>query len=290
MLTHEQNTYSESTAPEAATEESKSPLTLHRVTTGIRDCLFGLPAWSRYRWTKPKTILVLGMHRSGTSWLTRVVNLCGASLGGAVAGPNPWNQTGHWESLEGILVNDLILSSSGGSWDRPPEHLSCDHLIRWRMKWFLGGLHREGTAIWKDPRTVLTFPLWKPLLQRYSILAIIRHPLSVARSLQRRNGFSLEKGVDLWRQYNERLLMLCDQERQVYWCDFDSGPEHVVEVVQRLGEQVGLSVNQKAVDSYVPELRTSDADEEPPSERIRSLYAKLKRQITQSAGKSVRGA
>jgi len=230
------------------------------------------------------------MHRSGTSWLTRVVHLSGASLGGAVAGPNPWNRSGHWEAVDGILINDLILSMSGGTWDEPPSHLDCDWLLRWKMKRFLGRLHREGTAIWKDPRTVLTFPLWKPLLKRYSILAIFRHPMSVARSLQRRDGYSLEKGIRLWRHYNERLLTLCAQEQEVYWCDFDSGPEQVLQVVQRLGKQVGLTVNQQAVDSYSPQLRTSDAREEPPCEHARSLYAKLKGQFARFAGEGVRGA
>jgi hypothetical protein len=290
MLTNQLNSSSAITASKAAVADLRSRVTPRRVAAGIRDCLLGLPAWCRYRLTKPRTILVLGMHRSGTSWLTRVVNLSGASLGGAVAGPNPWNQTGHWESVDGILINDLILSLSGGAWDQPPDHFYCDGLLRWKMKRFLGRLHGDGTAIWKDPRTVLTFPLWKPLLHRHSILAIFRHPMSVAQSLQRRDGFSLEKGVELWCRYNESLLTLCAQEKEVYWCDFDLGPEHVVEVVQRLGKRVGLNVNQQAADSYRPNLRTSDAREDPASERGRNLYARLKRQITQHAGECVPGA
>jgi hypothetical protein len=279
MLAHDLNASSERVHPHADGEEQNTAVTTRRVAAGIRDCFLGLPSWSRYRLTKPRTILVLGMHRSGTSWLARVVNLCGASLGGAVAGPNAWNQSGHWESVEGILINDLILQLSGGSWDQPPDGLSCDRLVRWKMKRFLGKLHRDGTALWKDPRTVLTFPVWKPLLQRYSILAIFRHPLSVAHSLQRRDGFALEKGIELWRQYNERLLELCAGEEEVYWCDFDAGPEHVVDVVQRLGQRVGLNVDQQVADSYLPKLRTSDAHEEPDSEQTRRIYARLKGRI-----------
>src|SRR5438132_6905958 len=168
---------------------------MRRLAAGVRDCLLGLPRWSLYQMTRPRTIVILGMHRSGTSSLARMVNLCGASLGGPVAGANDWNQTGHWESVEGLAINDLILHLSGGSWYNPPGHLYCDSLLRCKMKRFLGQLHRDGTAIWKDPRTVLTFPLWKPLLRNYTPVAIFRHPMSVARSLQRRDGFSLEKGV-----------------------------------------------------------------------------------------------
>jgi hypothetical protein len=207
-----------------------------------------------------------------------MVNLCGASLGGAVAGANPWNESGHWESLEGLAINDLMLRLSHGSWVTPPESLYCDTLLRYKMKRFLGRLHRDGTVIWKDPRTVLTFPMWKPLLMRYFIVAIFRHPLSVARSLEHRDGFSLEKGLKLWSQYNERLLTLCEQEDNVYWCDFDQGPEHCAEIVRRLGDRVGLSVNEEAVQSYRPDLKNHDAREEPENEGIRKLYARLKSQ------------
>src|SRR5262245_27369987 len=105
---------SEKAAPEQSSDGVTSQITMRRIAAGIRDYLVGAPRWYRYRIIQPRTIVVLGMHRSGTSWLARVVNLCGASLGGAVAGPNPWNQTGHWESFEGLAINDLILSLSGG--------------------------------------------------------------------------------------------------------------------------------------------------------------------------------
>src|SRR5262245_16392907 len=81
---------------------------LRRLGGGVRDCLLGLPPWCLYEIRGTRTILVLGMHRSGTSSLARMINLCGASLGGAVAGANDWNQTGHWESIEGLAINDLI--------------------------------------------------------------------------------------------------------------------------------------------------------------------------------------
>src|SRR5690242_5766677 len=82
--------------------EPESRLSLWRVGAGVRDCLLGLPLWSLYQMRKTRTIVVLGMHRSGTSSLARMIHLCGASLGGPVAGANDWNQSGHWESVEGL--------------------------------------------------------------------------------------------------------------------------------------------------------------------------------------------
>src|SRR5262245_453705 len=96
---------------------------LRRFAAAVRDGVVGTPGWIRYCLKQPITIVVLGMHRSGTSCITRMVNLCGAGLGGTTAGANAWNQAGHWESDEGLELNELILRYSGGSWDAPPRHV-----------------------------------------------------------------------------------------------------------------------------------------------------------------------
>jgi O-antigen/teichoic acid export membrane protein len=250
-----------------------------RCAAGVRDAATALPSWSRYRLHRPATIVVLGMHRSGTSTITRMVNLCGASLGGPTAGANAWNLAGHWESLEGLAINDLILRFSKGSWDNPPKYLRCGPSIRWKMRKFIGRLHEHGTAAWKDPRTVLTYSLWKPLLTRSVCLATFRHPMSVARSLQRRDGFDLKKGLQLWCVYNERLIAISEQEQNVYWIDFDLGVEHIMEVVKRLSQCTGLEYRAVALDSYAPDLRTSDTAEEPSDARTRNLYAVLRSKV-----------
>src|SRR5262245_37033824 len=79
---------------------------LYRYGVTVRECLLGGLSWLRYRTTQPLTIVVLGMHRSGTSCITRMVNLSGAFLGGPVVSANPSNRTGHWESVEGVAIND----------------------------------------------------------------------------------------------------------------------------------------------------------------------------------------
>jgi hypothetical protein len=265
----------------AETRPSINPL-WRRCAAGVRDAAIALPGWSRYRLNPPTTIVVLGMHRSGTSTITRMVNLCGASLGGPTAAANAWNMAGHWESLEGLAINELILRFSKGSWDNPPPSLRCDASIRWKMRKFIARLHQHGVAAWKDPRTVLTYSLWKPLLTRTVCLATFRHPLSVARSLQRRDGFDLKKGLELWRVYNERLLTICEREENVYWIDFDLGPEHIRDVLKKLSQDVGLEYRPEAFDSYAHELRTSDTEEEPSDAPIRNLYSILRSKVEPS--------
>jgi hypothetical protein len=250
---------------------------LRRFAAAVRDCFRGFPGWAHYQMAGPATIVVLGMHRSGTSCITRMVNLCGASLGDSTIGANEYNKSGHWEAAQGLEINELILRYSGGTWDNPPERLLCAGFIRWKMREFLGRLHREGTAVWKDPRTVVTFPLWRPMLKRCMILAAYRHPLSVARSLQRRDGFDLERGLELWRNYNARLVSIASHEKSVYWLDFDGGPEHTARVLGQLASDAGLKFGPDVMDAYEPDLRTSDLRERIADETIRTLYDTLRR-------------
>jgi hypothetical protein len=256
----------------AATERRLINPPVRRFGAAVRDACLGLPGWWRYQAARPATIVVLGMHRSGTSCITRMVNLCGASLGGSVIKANESNKRGHWESDEGLSINDLILRFSGGSWDNPPRELRTAPFIRVKMRGFLGRLHRDGTAVWKDPRTVVTFPVWRPMLQRCIVLATIRHPLAVAQSLHRRDGFEMERGLALWHDYNARLLEYCNQEKSVYLMDFDRGPEHIGAVLRRLSHDNGLKYDPAVLESYAPELRTSDAHESSAPPEVVSVY------------------
>ena len=63
-----------------------------------------------------QAILVLGMHRSGTSALTRVLNLMGADLPKNIMGPGVGNDAGHWESSDLVVIHDDMLAAAGTSW------------------------------------------------------------------------------------------------------------------------------------------------------------------------------
>src|SRR5262245_31957150 len=118
--------------------------------------------WALYRIRQPMTVVVLAMGRSGTSCITQMINACGASVGDGILDADSFNPKGYWESMDGVAINNSILRLSGGEWRSPPTTLRSTAKIRWRMRRFLARLHRAGTAVWKDPRTALTFPLWKP--------------------------------------------------------------------------------------------------------------------------------
>src|SRR5690242_20012263 len=97
------------------------------------------PAARNSRMSRPKKmkkakkkaigVLVLGMHRSGTSALTRMLNLLGCALPDELLGANYSNPEGHWESQRAIAINDALLIALGRSWDDIRE-LPADWLRR----------------------------------------------------------------------------------------------------------------------------------------------------------------
>jgi hypothetical protein len=155
-------------------------------------------------------VLVLGMHRSGTSALTRALGLLGPSTGkrSAVMGAAPSNATGHWELTALTETSDALLGLFGGRWSAPPP-LSVDDLIRTvdepigeEARALVDTLLPEVPWAWKDPRLCLTLPFWEAVLgARHAKVVSLRHPLEVAASLQRRNGFSMAYGLALWERY-----------------------------------------------------------------------------------------
>ncbi|MCF6264536.1 MAG: hypothetical protein L3J24_13250, partial [Xanthomonadales bacterium] len=62
-------------------------------------------------------LLALGMHRSGTSALTRVLGIAGAKLPQNLVGPNTSNEAGHWEPADLVKYHDSLLTELSSSWD-----------------------------------------------------------------------------------------------------------------------------------------------------------------------------
>lgn len=158
------------------------------------------------------------MHRSGTSLLTRLLNLSGVELGAQdqLAPAAEDNPRGFWEH-EGLrAINDGLLAAFGGSWMHPPELPSGwtrdPRVTPWREQ-ARALLAREfaDRALWgfKDPRTTLTAEFWREELPgRVVWIIALRNPLEVADSLKRRNGFPSVLAEDLWNAYVRAALRL----------------------------------------------------------------------------------
>jgi hypothetical protein len=163
-------------------------------------------------------VVVLGMHRSGTSFLVRAFNLAGLWLGepaqlatieGRAMSGNP---KGNYEHREAVAINEAILRRSGGAWFSPPRQIFGDADDGQRIRAFCERLQATRPPEyarwgWKDPRALLTLDVWRGLLPcGLFAVAVFRHPTAVARSLLSRNRLPLDAGYALWSHYNRQLL------------------------------------------------------------------------------------
>ncbi len=157
-----------------------------------------------------KTFIVLGMHRSATSLVARGLVEAGVHMGEKQLGFHSSNPWGHYEDVDFISMSDRLLTAAGGSWDKPPLEDSILGLAsEWgpRIKDFIEGKMREPLWGWKDPRTVLTIPLFLPYLVNPHFITCFRNPQDVAISLARRDrAMTRKKALALAKIYNDRLL------------------------------------------------------------------------------------
>ena len=159
-------------------------------------------------------LIVLGMHRSGTSAITGALRLCGAWLGeeAELTAANSENPRGFWERRDIRTICDRLLHASGADWWKigsfDPNAIPDDVLSEERTNFatIISRLDAHGTWALKEPRLCFLFPILQDLITNPVCIHIFRDPLEVARSLQTRNGFGIATGLALWEAYNRRAL------------------------------------------------------------------------------------
>jgi hypothetical protein len=162
----------------------------------------------------PVALFVMGMSRSGTSALTRVLSLCGGTLPAVLFGANRANPLGHWEPRAALDLNEAILYRHGSNWFDPTlrlqeegafdaeEKAACIAKIRA----FLTTLPAAPLVLIKEPRIAALSGVWfeAARLAGFDIAAVIavRHPQEVIASLAARDRVSPELSSALWLKYN----------------------------------------------------------------------------------------
>jgi hypothetical protein len=164
-------------------------------------------------------LLILGMHRSGTSALAGVLSLAGADPGSALLpamqGINP---KGFWEHAEIVAIHERLLATLNSSWadERPlPDNwLHLPETVAHRaalQSVLLRDFSRSPLWLVKDPRLCRLLPLWLDMLADIDtdprFVLCLRHPCEVAASLARRDGIAAERACLLW------LAHLLESER-----------------------------------------------------------------------------
>ena len=156
-----------------------------------------------------QALLILGPHRSGTSAFTRVANLLGVDLGSEMLPPKFDNPEGYWEHRRVFDFHEQLLSRAGSAWHdyRPMSDGWCGREEVQAFQQELQALVERDfghSSLWgvKDPRLGRLLPVWKDLLERLEIsphyVILVRNPLEVVDSLEKRDGFSRSKSLLLY--------------------------------------------------------------------------------------------
>lgn len=162
-------------------------------------------------------ILIPGMHRSGTSLITRLVNLLGFDLGQRLMPASADNPRGYWENMDVVEAHEALLASLDSPWTSltplPDDWQSrpVSQLVRQRLQDIVTHEFADQPAAIKDPRLCRFLPLWHDIAantgRQLMVIMAIRHPVDVARSLEKRDAMSLNTGLLLW------LRHVCEAER-----------------------------------------------------------------------------
>ena len=161
---------------------------------------------------KRRAVLVLGMHRSGTSAVAGVVRALGAAPPKTPMGPHRDNPRGYFESQALFIAHDEMLSAAGTRWDdcRPIDRhwfrsTAAQQYHRKIRAIFIEEFGDEPLILVKDPRICRFMPFTEAILAELGISGVavlpIRNPLEVAYSLQRRDGFGPAKSFLVWLRH-----------------------------------------------------------------------------------------
>ena len=222
-----------------------------------------------------KLVLILGMHRSGTSCLAGMLRTNGLYLGTDIQNHNNFNKRGNQEHQASRKINRELMELNGGNWYAPRDVKEVPDPYLKRIESVKADLGRGGHVFGiKDPRLLFTLDMWED--ERTLLVGTIRHPYSVFKSLERRNeGRAVKVDADwyqTWYLYNRKLLARYN-ERRFPIVNFNWPEDRYKAVVNALSQSLGLAASESFFDL---ELRHQEVDEAEVPAVCLELYEKLK--------------
>jgi hypothetical protein len=243
-------------------------------------------------------VFVLGMHRSGTSAVTRAINLLGVPIGHQddLKEASEHNPKGFWEVRPLSRFNEELLGELGGTWSAPPSLADAwfeqDRLSARRDAGasLFRRLHPAGQWVWKDPRNCITLPFWQSALGiRPTVVLVHRHPLEIWRSLEARDGFSKPLALAAWERYLRHALANSAGLKVMVmrYTDLLSSPASWHDEARRFLEEAGIACNgagRPELEAFLDRgLRHASVEDEgsledpAASPEQRELFAQLER-------------
>jgi len=219
-----------------------------------------------------RVVLIIGMHRSGTSLLSSLVQALGIDVGENLYPADHHNLVGYFEDKACVDIQERMLEALGQPWHGDKGMLPFPSMW-WRqpeiaplvaeLEAWLDRRLVLGMPIWamKDPRSTRFLPLWKALLGQRGILLrcvlAVRDPAEVVASVMSRSGVPAERIYRTWMRYNMEALLHggADIAGVFIYADWFSAGETQL---RRLTAALGVNVGQKKLDQILERLLRVD--------------------------------
>ncbi len=208
-----------------------------------------------------KVLIVLGMHRSGTSAITRGLRVMGVELGNRLIPPIEGNNDkGFWEDIDLNAFDNEILAELGQSWFSLTPIDEADIALLKKRGYFLRAVELLGAKIgdaevfgFKDPRVAKLLPFWREVFAHceldVSYVIALRHPLSVAQSLVKRDAMDSEQSYLLWLGHIIPALVQSAGKPRIV-TDYDQIMAAPEQELQRVANAFGLQLSAEAMADY----------------------------------------
>ena len=163
-----------------------------------------------------RAVIITGMHRSGTSLVSSLMQGAGVHVGDNLLAANSANPRGYFEDVDFYEFHEGLLHQRGKTYLHVDDSFTfepTDSEIAAATK-LIGERSHHSVWGWKDPRTSLFLNFWDRLLPDGRFLFVFRHPIEVLLSLLRRGEFdshpTLLAGLNAWYVYNRNIEIFFD--------------------------------------------------------------------------------
>ncbi|OFC70430.1 sulfotransferase family protein [Alteromonas confluentis] len=240
-----------------------------------------------------KAIIVIGMHRSGTSAISGLLAELGVFMGSSLFAPQKGvNEKGFYENSLVVEMNERLFDEKCWSWDDPLAHAFADNndsAIQKALPHAADMLKTDygNKPLWgmKDPRTTLLMPFWKQVFNKLNVkttyVLMVRPPVEVCGSLTKRNGFSLDKSLMLWLNHTFTGYFCCDEQERciVTYPDLLEQPKAMA---RRIAECAALDIDIDSMDlNFVDKSMQNQKQKTMPAGELSDIAVDLYTALSQ---------
>ncbi len=198
--------------------------------------------------TNIKTVVVLCMHRSGSSMTSGILSMLDVEMGETIDDKSIFNVKGYFENYDFVNLNKQILKESNGSWDNPPERdliIKNQEKFRAKIQKLLKTKNNGIIWGWKDPRTILTIDLYLPYLINPFFIVCYRDNTAIAKSLLNRNSLNIEQGVALSQYYNKLIKQFINKNNgiQLLEMQYEETRSKPIEAAEKIAKFLSIQIN-----------------------------------------------